>query len=120
MFKFSLSESNLSQSQIDKIKGSARHGMLTKGDVLFAMGKVQDPRGTASKLKATKYGVEGAKLNEVRGRVFFFFSRLVILSHEGETDAHLIVSGIFSQHQRLHQLDLRNRNSSLMELLFED
>lgn len=57
-----LIESNLSQSQIDNIKASGRHGMLTKGDVLFALGKIQDSRGSAIKLKATKYGVDAKSI----------------------------------------------------------
>jgi hypothetical protein len=61
----SISESNLSQGQVDKIKGTGRHGMLTKGDVLFALGKIKDARGTAGKLGVTKYGVQGQKSAEV-------------------------------------------------------
>jgi len=38
--------------------------MLTKGDVLFALGKTKDARGTAGKLGVTKYGVSGMKFNE--------------------------------------------------------
>lgn len=31
--------------------------MLTKGDVLAALGKIKDHRGTASKMPKTSYGV---------------------------------------------------------------
>ncbi len=58
----------MSRADIEKLakKGTGRHGMLTKGDVLFALGKAKSARGSASKLQVTKYGVEGQKSAEVR------------------------------------------------------
>lgn len=45
-----LTESDLSPEAIAKIKPSGRHGMLTTGDVLFALGKIKNPYGSAEKL----------------------------------------------------------------------
>lgn len=38
--------------------------MLTKGDVLVATGIIKDAKASASKIKETKYGVEGMKSGE--------------------------------------------------------
>lgn len=64
----SLSLANLSPPDLKKIlskPGSGRNKMLTKGDVLFALGKISDATGSAGKMGVTSYGVKGAKLAEV-------------------------------------------------------
>ncbi|KAJ9108090.1 hypothetical protein QFC19_002555 [Naganishia cerealis] len=52
-----LADSALSAEEISKLKGTGKHGMLTKGDVLFALGKIKDARGSAAKLAPTVIGV---------------------------------------------------------------
>ena len=63
----SLIENNFSQAQIDKIKPTGRHGMLTKGDVLAAMGKVSNPYGSAEKLLTDPMGPSGKRKSEPKG-----------------------------------------------------
>jgi hypothetical protein len=47
------------------LKGTGRNGMLTKGDVLFALGKIKDARGTAGKLEPVTNGAPVKKEGEV-------------------------------------------------------
>ncbi|GHJ84126.1 hypothetical protein NliqN6_0528 [Naganishia liquefaciens] len=56
-----LADSSLTADEIAKLKGTGRHGMLTKGDVLFALGKIQHARGSAEKMVPTKVGGPDAK-----------------------------------------------------------
>jgi hypothetical protein len=45
-----LISSDLTSDQISKLKGSGKNGMLTKGDVLKAMGKIKNAYGSAEKM----------------------------------------------------------------------
>lgn len=60
-----LIESDLTQEQIDKIKPTGIHGMLTKGDVLFALGKISNPYGSAEKLLTDPILPGGRRASEV-------------------------------------------------------
>ncbi|KIR41764.1 pyruvate dehydrogenase X component [Cryptococcus deuterogattii 99/473] len=59
-----LQESSLSSEEIAKLKGTGRHGMLTKGDVLLALGKVKNCYGSAEKLNVDVMGPSGKRLSE--------------------------------------------------------
>ncbi|ORY35696.1 hypothetical protein BCR39DRAFT_511548 [Naematelia encephala] len=59
-----LLESDLSSEEIYKLKGSGLHGMLTKGDVLKAMGKIQNVWGSAEKLNLDILGPSGRRQSE--------------------------------------------------------
>ncbi|WRT68576.1 uncharacterized protein IL334_005554 [Kwoniella shivajii] len=59
-----LQESNLTSEQISKLKGSGRHGMLTKGDVLVALGKIKTAFGSAEKLNLDVMGPSGKRASE--------------------------------------------------------
>ncbi|KIR67926.1 pyruvate dehydrogenase X component [Cryptococcus bacillisporus CA1873] len=59
-----LQESSLSSEEIAKLKGTGRHGMLTKGDVLHALGKVKNCYGSAEKLNVDVMGPSGKRLSE--------------------------------------------------------
>jgi len=61
-----LLESDLTTEQISKLKGTGRNGMLTKGDVLKAMGKIQNAWGSAEKLTTDPLGPSGRRASEVR------------------------------------------------------
>lgn len=50
------------------LKGTGRKGMLTKGDVLFALGKIKDARGSAANLGPVTMGVPAKKEGEVSPR----------------------------------------------------
>ncbi len=60
-----LQSSNLSQTQISKIKGTGRDGMLTKGDVLLALGEIKNAYGSAEKLNVDILGASGKRKSEV-------------------------------------------------------
>ncbi|OCF57616.1 pyruvate dehydrogenase X component [Kwoniella mangroviensis CBS 10435] len=60
-----LQESPLTSEQIHKLKGTGRHGMLTKGDVLLALGKVKNAYGSAEKLNLDVMGPSGKRASEV-------------------------------------------------------
>ncbi|WWD19221.1 hypothetical protein CI109_103679 [Kwoniella shandongensis] len=59
-----LLESDLTTEQISKLKGTGRHGMLTKGDVLLALGKVKSAYGSAEKLNLDPLGPSGKRASE--------------------------------------------------------
>ncbi|KAK6910836.1 hypothetical protein I203_104870 [Kwoniella mangroviensis CBS 8507] len=59
-----LQESPLTSEQISKLKGTGRHGMLTKGDVLLALGKVKNAYGSAEKLNLDVMGPSGKRASE--------------------------------------------------------
>jgi len=59
-----LQESSLSSSQISKLKGTGKNGMLTKGDVLLAMGKIKSAWGSAEKLSTDIMGPSGKRKSE--------------------------------------------------------
>lgn len=60
-----LEESNMSNEQISKIKGTGRHGMLTRGDVLAALGKISSPYGSAAGVVDNPMGASGKRANDV-------------------------------------------------------
>lgn len=60
-----LQESSLTSAQISKLKGTGRHGMLTKGDVLLAMGQIKNAYGSAEKLSTDIMGPSGKRASEV-------------------------------------------------------
>ncbi|KAI9637614.1 putative pyruvate dehydrogenase protein x component mitochondrial precursor [Dioszegia hungarica] len=59
-----LLDSSLTSAQIAKLKGTGRHGMLTKGDVLTAMGKISNPYGSAEKMSTDAMGPSGKRASE--------------------------------------------------------
>ncbi|WVQ79724.1 hypothetical protein IAT38_001824 [Cryptococcus sp. DSM 104549] len=59
-----LQESDLTPSQISSLKGTGRHGMLTKGDVLLALGKIKSAYGSAEKLNVDVMGPSGKRASE--------------------------------------------------------
>ncbi|KAJ9120802.1 hypothetical protein QFC22_002736 [Naganishia vaughanmartiniae] len=60
--------------EISKLKGTGRNGMLTKGDVLFALGKIKDARGSAGKMAPTVIGLPASKQEgEVSLQTFCLF-----------------------------------------------
>lgn len=65
---YRLTDSSLSAKEISQLKGTGRNGMLTKGDVLYALGKIKDARGTAGKLVPVVMGAPGAKKDAEVGR----------------------------------------------------
>lgn len=60
-----LLESSLSSEEIAKLKGTGKGGMLTKGDVLLALGKIQNSWGSAEKLNLDIMGPSGKRKSEV-------------------------------------------------------
>jgi len=52
-----LAEADLSPEQISAIKGTGRNRMLTKGDVLAALGKISHAKGSMKGIPKTVYGV---------------------------------------------------------------
>ena len=61
-----LQESSLSSGEISKLKGTGKNGMLTKGDVLVALGQVKSPYGSAEKMSTDILGPSGKRKSEVR------------------------------------------------------
>lgn len=59
-----LHNSTLTSEQVAQIKPSGRHGMLTKGDVLAAMGKISNPYGSAEKMIKDPMGASGKRASE--------------------------------------------------------
>ncbi|KAK1927287.1 pyruvate dehydrogenase protein x component mitochondrial precursor [Papiliotrema laurentii] len=59
-----LLESSLSTEEISKLKGTGKGGMLTKGDVLLALGKVKNAWGSAEKLNLDVMGPSGKRKSE--------------------------------------------------------
>ncbi|RXK36965.1 hypothetical protein M231_05799 [Tremella mesenterica] len=59
-----LEETSLTTAQIDKIQGTGRGGMITKGDVLVALGKINNPYGSAEKLITDVMGPSGKRASE--------------------------------------------------------
>jgi hypothetical protein len=60
-----LISSDLTSDQISKLKGSGKNGMLTKGDVLKAMGKIKNAYGSAEKMYTDPLGPSGKRASEV-------------------------------------------------------
>ena len=57
--------SDLTSDQIKKLKGTGKNGMLTKGDVLKAMGKIKSAYGSAEKMYTDPLGPSGKRASEV-------------------------------------------------------
>jgi hypothetical protein len=60
-----LANSDLTSEQISKLKGTGKNGMLTKGDVLVALGKIKSVWGSAEKLNTDPLGASGRRASEV-------------------------------------------------------
>jgi hypothetical protein len=60
-----LISSDLTSDQIKKLKGTGKNGMLTKGDVLKAMGKIKSAYGSAEKMYNDPLGPSGKRASEV-------------------------------------------------------
>ena len=60
-----LISSDLTSEQIKKLKGTGKNGMLTKGDVLKAMGKIKSAYGSAEKMYTDPLGPSGKRASEV-------------------------------------------------------
>lgn len=56
-----------------KLKGTGRKGMLTKGDVLFALGKIKDARGSAAKLEVAAVEVKKDEVGRPPASLNAFF-----------------------------------------------
>mgnify|MGYP002718862589 CR=1 FL=1 len=54
----------MSTEEISKLKGTGKGGMLTKGDVLLALGKVKNAWGSAEKLNLDVMGPSGKRKSE--------------------------------------------------------
>lgn len=65
MADYRLQESSLTSEQITKLKGTGKGGMLTKGDVLVALGQLKNPWGSAEKLNMDIMGASGKRKSEV-------------------------------------------------------
>ncbi len=70
-------ESSLSTEQISKLKGTGRNGMLTKGDVLFAMGQIKNAYGSAEKINLDIMGSSGHRASEVSLRINTYWTLTV-------------------------------------------
>lgn len=82
--------------------------MLTKGDVLFALGKIKDARGSAGKMAPTVIGVPAFKEAGEVSRQSLRFSSAVFLSD-------LILFWRLNRPSKLHRKQLRKNR--LMESL---
>jgi hypothetical protein len=60
-----LISSDLTSEQIKKLKGTGKNGMLTKGDVLKAMGQIKSAYGSAEKMYNDPLGPSGKRASEV-------------------------------------------------------
>jgi hypothetical protein len=60
-----LINSDLTPEQIMKLKGTGRGGMLTKGDVLLALGQIKNAYGSAEKMYTDPLGPSGRRASEV-------------------------------------------------------
>jgi len=75
-----LISSDLTSDQIKKLKGTGKNGMLTKGDVLKAMGKIKSAYGSAEKMYTDPLGPSGKRASEVCPFLSSLFSlRLIVL-----------------------------------------
>ncbi|KAK4689160.1 hypothetical protein P7C73_g934, partial [Tremellales sp. Uapishka_1] len=61
-----LLESSLTSKEISKLKGTGKHGTLTKGDVLLATGKIKSAWGSAEKLNLDIMGPSGVRKGEAK------------------------------------------------------
>lgn len=84
-----LAASDLSSEQIESLKGTGKNGMLTKGDVLKALGKISSAWGTAEKLSTDKLGASGRRASEVCP-IFPLFhpSQLLQCGHSSHLGVH--------------------------------
>ena len=58
-------ESDMSSEQIQKLKGTGKGGMLTKGDALLALGQIKNAFGSAEKINLDMLGPSGKRKSEV-------------------------------------------------------
>jgi hypothetical protein len=88
-----LISSDLTSDQIKKLKGTGKNGMLTKGDVLKAMGQIKSAYGSAEKMYNDPLGPSGKRASEVCSLcVSFPLSSFFLLS------APLCLSALASLH----------------------
>ncbi|CAD6568421.1 MAG: hypothetical protein TREMPRED_004535 [Tremellales sp. Tagirdzhanova-0007] len=59
-----LLESPLSTEEISKLKGTGKNGMLTKGDVLLALGRIKSAFGSAENMTLDIMGPSGRRASE--------------------------------------------------------
>lgn len=97
---FRLQESSLSTDEISKLKGTGRHGMLTKGDVLHALGKVKNRYGSAEKYNVDVMGPSGKRLSE-RGVAKEVEKKVVL---DGPALRRLVVGGMAKATQPAHPI----------------
>ncbi|KAE8541949.1 hypothetical protein D1P53_002123 [Cryptococcus gattii VGV] len=98
-----LQESSLSSDEIAKLKGTGRHGMLTKGDVLLALGKVKNCYGSAEKLNVDVMGPSGKRLSEAgEGKEEKKKEREEVL--DGPALRRLVVKGMAKATQPAHPI----------------
>lgn len=95
-----LQESSLSTDEISKLKGTGRHGMLTKGDVLHALGKVKNRYGSAEKYNVDVMGPSGKRLSE-RGVAKEVEKKVVL---DGPALRRLVVGGMAKATQPAHPI----------------
>ncbi|AFR96732.2 pyruvate dehydrogenase X component [Cryptococcus neoformans C23] len=95
-----LQESSLSTDEISKLKGTGRHGMLTKGDVLLALGKVKNRYGSAEKYNVDVMGPSGKRLSE-RGVAKEVEKKVVL---DGPALRRLVVGGMAKATQPAHPI----------------
>lgn len=67
-----LAEADLTPDQISAIKGTGRNRMLTKGDVLAALGKISDAKGSMKGIPKTAYATSAGYGDVSRRRAFLF------------------------------------------------
>lgn len=96
-----LQESSLSTDEISKLKGTGRHGMLTKGDVLLALGKVKNRYGSAEKFNVDVMGPSGKRLSEREGVAREVKKEEVL---DGPALRRLVVSGMAKATQPAHAI----------------
>ncbi|EIW68455.1 hypothetical protein TREMEDRAFT_32321 [Tremella mesenterica DSM 1558] len=105
-----LEETSLTTAQIDKIQGTGRGGMITKGDVLVALGKINNPYGSAEKLITDVMGPSGKRASEVSR-----FAHLILkeVPRDAAGIRRLIVAGMAKASQLRPSLKLTHSVTSL-------
>jgi len=93
-----LISSDLTSEQIKKLKGTGKNGMLTKGDVLKAMGKIKSAYGSAEKMYTDPLGPSGKRASEVCPFLSSFFLLPPLRSSFSLLSAPLCLSALASVH----------------------
>lgn len=57
-------DEHVSPDKVSKMKGTGKHGILTRGDVLAALGKIPNPWGSAEKMMTDPVGPNGKRASE--------------------------------------------------------